>query len=50
MRYLSLLAFLVLAAMPAQAELQKKTIEYKDGETTLEGYLVYDDAVEGKRP
>lgn len=50
MRYLSLLAFLLLAAMPAQAELQKKTIEYKDGETTLEGYLVYDDAVEGKRP
>ena len=39
-----------MLSIPAHAELQKKNIEYKDGETTLEGYLVYDDAIQGKRP
>ena len=34
----------------AHAELKKETIEYKDGGATLEGYFVYDDAIEGKRP
>src|SRR6185503_1399907 len=34
----------------AHAELKKQTIEYKDGDTMLEGYLVYDDAVKKKRP
>lgn len=43
---------MMLLCMPAVsfAELQKKTIEYKDGETVLEGYLVYDDAFQGPRP
>ncbi len=27
-----------------------QAVEYKDGETLLEGYLAYDDAIEGKRP
>lgn len=27
-----------------------EAVEYKDGDTVLEGYLAYDDAVEGKRP
>ena len=30
--------------------MQTKTIEYKDGDTVLEGYLAYDDAVKGKMP
>jgi len=34
----------------ARAEVQGKTIEYKEGKTVLEGYLAYDDAVQGKRP
>jgi dienelactone hydrolase len=34
----------------AQAELHREFIEYKDGEVLLEGYLVYDDTVSGKRP
>jgi dienelactone hydrolase len=38
------------AQQPARAGIVTKTIEYKDGNVTLEGYLAYDDAVEGKRP
>jgi len=41
---------LLLIAGVAQAELRGKTIEYKEGKTTLEGYVVYDDAIQGKRP
>lgn len=32
------------------AAIQTRTIEYKQGDTTLEGVLIYDDAVQGKRP
>src|SRR5260370_8715357 len=34
----------------ARAELKKQWIDYKDGDKPLYGYLVYDDAVSGKRP
>ncbi|HEY9747257.1 MAG TPA: dienelactone hydrolase family protein [Allocoleopsis sp.] len=34
----------------AEAVLRTKVVEYKQGNTVLEGYLVYDDAVNGKRP
>jgi len=34
----------------AQAEVQTQAIEYKHGNTVLEGYLAYDDDVQGKRP
>lgn len=40
---------LALAA-PVAAELRHETVVYRDGEQELEGYLVWDDAVEGKRP
>jgi dienelactone hydrolase len=30
--------------------IQSKTVDYKDGDTALQGYLAWDDAVEGKRP
>lgn len=32
------------------AALQREAVEYQDGDQTLEGYLVYDDALAGKRP
>lgn len=35
---------------PAQAEVQTRKVEYKHGNTVLEGYLAYDDDVQGKRP
>ena len=43
-------AVLCLIAGVAHAELKGKTIEYKEGKTVLEGYLVYDEAIQGKRP
>lgn len=46
-----LVTSLVLAfAFAARAAIQTKTIEYKQGDTILEGVIVYDDAVKGKRP
>jgi dienelactone hydrolase len=34
----------------ARAEVKTETIEYKEGDKVLEGYLVYDTAISGKRP
>ena len=34
----------------AHAAIQERTVEYKQGDTVLEGYLAYDDAIQGKRP
>jgi dienelactone hydrolase len=34
----------------ATAAVKTEVIDYQDGETTLEGYLAYDDAVKGPRP
>ncbi len=34
----------------ARAEIKTETIEYKDGDATLKGFIAYDDAVQGKRP
>ena len=46
------LAFVMglLAFGPAFAEVKTQLVEYKDGSTTLEGYLAYDDSIQGKRP
>jgi len=45
-------AALVVAiqAGAARAELKKQWVDYKEGNTPLYGYLVYDDAITGKRP
>jgi dienelactone hydrolase len=40
----------IVCALPARAELVSKMVEYKQGDTTLEGYLVYDNVIQGKRP
>jgi dienelactone hydrolase len=34
----------------AHAAVQGKTIEYRDGKTVLQGYIAYDDAIQGQRP
>ena len=39
-----------MMAGAASAKLQTQTVEYKDGDTALEGYLAYDDSFSGKRP
>jgi dienelactone hydrolase len=40
----------LLIASGAQAEIRSERIEYRHGDTLLEGFLYYDDASEGKRP
>jgi dienelactone hydrolase len=40
----------IVCAVAARAALQTQTVEYKQGDTTLEGVIVFDDAVKAKRP
>lgn len=49
-RFLVLLLIILIWSVNAQAELKKESVEYKHGDTVLEGYLAYDDAIKGKRP
>jgi hypothetical protein len=41
---------LLVGVLSANAELHTQTIEYKQGDTVLEGFLAYDKAIRGKRP
>src|SRR5260370_7469620 len=43
-------AAMVLQAGAAQAAMKTQWIDYKQGNTALSGYLIYDDAVQGRRP
>jgi len=40
----------LLAAATAGAEVRTKTVEYKQGDAVLEGFMAWDDAVHGARP
>ncbi len=40
----------LFAAAPLRAEIKTQTVEYKDGDTVLEGLAVYDDAATGNMP
>jgi dienelactone hydrolase len=37
-------------ALAAEAQIHTESIEYRQGDTALEGYLAYDTATQGKRP
>jgi dienelactone hydrolase len=37
-------------AMTVRAAIHTETVEYKQGDATLEGFVAYDDAIHGKRP
>ena len=50
MKRLAALIAVVLLAAPAGAELRSKLVEYKDGNTVLQGYAVWDDGFKDKRP
>jgi len=41
---------LLLFACHAMADVKTETIEYRDGDTKLVGFLAYDDAIQGPRP
>ena len=43
-------AMLLLASFGVNAKVVSETIEYKDGDVALKGYIYYDDAIQGKRP
>jgi dienelactone hydrolase len=40
----------VLRLATAQAAIKTNTVEYKEGDTVLEGYLAYDDSLKGRVP
>jgi dienelactone hydrolase len=40
----------LLCAGAARAEIKTQWIDYKQGDTPLQGYLAYDDSISGKRP
>ncbi len=41
---------LIVATFQVRGEIISKPIEYKQGDAVLEGFSVYDDAIQGKRP
>jgi dienelactone hydrolase len=49
-KYWSLLLVLCFAVLPVHAAVQGEEVTYKAGDTLLKGYVVWDDAVKGKRP
>lgn len=50
MRIIAVIVMLFVSSSMVHADLVKKTVEYKDGDALLEGYLVYDNASQVKRP
>ena len=50
MRTLLVVGILLGVCMMAQGAIKTETVNYKAGETALQGYLAYDDAAGGKRP
>jgi dienelactone hydrolase len=42
--------FLALSCCVMNAAILTRTVEYKQGDTTLEGFIAYDDAIKGARP
>jgi dienelactone hydrolase len=40
----------LICTMKMQAAIHTETVEYKQGDATLEGFLAYDDSISGKRP
>jgi dienelactone hydrolase len=41
---------LMTTILTSRAAIHTEAVEYKQGDTTLEGYLAYDDSISGKRP
>lgn len=47
----TLMSLLILCtAVAAHAEIKTETVDYKQGGTTLEGFVAYDASIKGKRP
>lgn len=51
MRFLTILSSLIIGiSFAANAKIKTEVVEYKDGDTVLEGFLAYDDANKKSRP
>src|SRR5580698_2519615 len=50
MKNLILSILVLFSAMGTHAAIQTETVDYQQGDTTLEGFLAYDDSLSGKRP
>ncbi|MCW8890764.1 MAG: dienelactone hydrolase family protein, partial [Sedimenticola sp.] len=50
MRRFFLLVILIMSVSTAYAEIRGSEVSYQSGDTTLKGYLAFDDAVSGQRP
>lgn len=50
MRYLIAFIMAVILCTGVQAEIRAKTVQYRHGNAVLEGYIAYDDSIQGKRP
>lgn len=50
MKLFSIAILVAASAMAVQAAIKTETIEYKEGDTTLEGFIAYDDSIVSKRP
>jgi len=42
--------FALAASAPASAAIREEPVSYKDGDTVMKGFVVYDDATKAKRP
>jgi dienelactone hydrolase len=50
MKHLLASAFLLIATLAHASDVKVETVEYRDGETVLQGYLAYDPGQQGQRP
>ena len=50
MRIIVLLISVITMTFTAGAGVVSKSVDYKQGETVLEGFVAFDDALQGKRP
>jgi dienelactone hydrolase len=46
----TILSVLLFSALGASAAIKSETVEYKEGDTVLEGYVAYDDSIMNRRP
>ena len=49
-RIIGTILFLLTTVVYAQGEIRGEPVEYVAGDTTMKGYLAYDDGISGKRP
>lgn len=50
MRAIFVIILVLSMAVGMQAKIITKTVDYKQGDAILEGYLAYDDSIQGQRP